>query len=409
MITANSNYQKLSSSYLFVEITRRINEFTATKTHSQIIRLGIGDVTLPLTPSIIEALHQGIEDMATSKNFKGYGPENGYLFLRKAMAQREYGDLPVDIDEDDIIVSDGAKCDVANFQELFSQDITIAIPDPVYPVYVEANVMAGRTGEFSKGRYKGLTYLDAHMENDFLPPPPSEKNIALIYLCFPNNPTGAVADHALLTKYVNYALEHKALLLFDAAYCHYIAKESTLPRSIFEIPGATKCAVEFRSLSKTAGFTGLRCACTVIHDDCRIFSSKSEEIPLKPLWLRRQSTKFNGVAYPIQRAAQGAYSEQGWHEIQGQIAYYMKNAEIIRKAFSPLPDYSVYGGVHAPYIWIETKHDSWELFTRLLHETSVVVTPGAGFGQNGAHAIRISAFNDREKVTMACSRITERL
>jgi LL-diaminopimelate aminotransferase len=406
MIKVNPHYSKLKASYLFVNIAKKVKEFTEANPDKSIIKLGIGDVTLPLSKTVIKAFHQGVDEMAQDGSFRGYGPEKGYGFLREAIAQGDFASRGVTIDPDDIFVSDGSKCDTGNFQELFDGDITIAIPDPVYPVYVDTNVMAGRTGEAVDGRYEGLVYLEGNEENGFVPGTPKEK-VDLIYLCFPNNPTGATATKEQLQAWVDYAREHKALILFDAAYAAFITDES-IPRSIYEIPGAKEVAVEFRSFSKTAGFTGTRCAYTVIPKECQVYDQSGQAVALKPLWNRRHSTKFNGVSYPVQVAAASVYSPEGQAETKELVAYYMENARLIREKMESL-GYKVTGGKNSPYIWVYSGIDSWEIFDKLLNEAAVVTTPGSGFGKAGEGYIRISAFNHREKVIEALERIEKAL
>ncbi len=402
MIYINPHYQKLQSSYLFSQIAKIMQEEQEKNPDLTIIKLGIGDVTKALLPSIISAFHKGVDEMAKDSTFRGYGPEQGYEFLRTKIANHDFKEKGIAISAEEIIISDGSKCDVGNFQEIFSTDIKVAVPDPVYPVYIDTNVMAGRSNTYKNNRYEGLTYLVGTKENDFIPPPPTEKT-DLLYLCFPNNPTGVVATHKQLKAYVDYALENDALLLFDAAYCEYITEKS-LPQSIFEIQGAKKCAVEFRSFSKTAGFTGVRCAYTIIPNECRAFNAKNEPIPLRDLWLRRHTTKSNGVSYPVQKAATAVYSPEGKLQIQERITYYMENAQMIRNAMLK-KNIKVYGGINAPFIWIDAKENSWELFRKILTKTGVVTTPGSGFGKCGEKFIRISAFNHRENVEEALKRL----
>lgn len=405
MIRANENYSKLKASYLFSDIAKRVNEYQAENPEAHIIRLGIGDVVKALVPAVIKGFHQGVEEMAKDATFRGYGPEQGYLFLREKIAENDYHAQGADISPDEIFVSDGAKCDTGNFQELFALDIKVAIPDPVYPVYLDTNVMAGRTGGFEAGRYNGIVYMDCLKENHFLPELPREK-VDLIYLCFPNNPTGATATKGELKVWVDYARENKALILFDAAYEAYI-RDPDLPRTIYEIEGAREVAVEFRSFSKTAGFTGTRCGFTVVPRDCMIYASTGEKISLHSMWNRRHTTKFNGVSYPVQRATEAVYSEEGKGQIKEQIAYYLNNADVIRKTIESL-GFDYVGGKNSPYIWVDGKgRDSWEFFNLLLTQASVVCTPGAGFGRCGRHYIRISAFNKLENVTLAMERIKE--
>ena len=407
MIRANDNYSKLQSSYLFADIADRINTYQAQNPEVKVIRLGIGDVTQALAPAVIKAFHQGVDEMADDATFRGYGPGPGYPFLREKISENDFQARGIDIQADEIFVSDGAKCDNGNFQELFATDIKVAIPDPVYPVYLDTNVMAGRTGEFEAGRYKGIVYMDCLKEKGFLPELPKEQ-VDLIYLCFPNNPTGSTVTKEELKVWVDYARENKSLILFDAAYESYIRDES-LPKSIYEIEGAREVAVEFRSFSKTAGFTGTRCGFTVVPKDCMIYSSKGEKISLHALWYRRQTTKFNGVSYPVQKAAEAIYSEEGKAQIKAQIAYYLNNADLIAKTMKELGlDYV--GAGNSPYIWIDGNgRDSWEFFDMLLNKASVVCTPGAGFGRCGQEYIRISAFNSLENVSLAMERIKEAL
>lgn len=397
MIKINNHYQKLQASYLFVEIARRVKEHSPAK---ELIKLGIGDVTLPLTPSVVKAFHEGVDDLSRSETFQGYGPEQGYAFLREAVAESCYDSRDCRISPEDIFISDGAKCDTGNFQELFAGDIRIAVPDPVYPVYVDTNVMAGRTGAAQDGRYENLIYIEGTPENDFVPSPDSIPAADLVYLCFPNNPTGSAATKDQLKAWVDWALGRGALILFDAAYEAFIT-DPALPRSIYEIPGAERCAVEFRSFSKTAGFTGVRCAFTVVPP-----AIEFDGVRLRDLWNRRQSTKFNGVSWPVQKAAAAACSPEGQNETGELIAYYLENAGIIRDAMQSR-GFKTWGGVNSPYIWVQTGENSWDTFDRFLKKADVVVTPGSGFGRMGEGFIRISAFNDRAKVEDAVSRISE--
>lgn len=407
MIRANENFNKLKASYLFSDIARRVAAYQQKNTQAEVIRLGIGDVTRSLAPAIIAGFHKGVDEMAKDSTFRGYGPEQGYEFLRQAIAENDFQKRNADISSDEIFVSDGAKCDTGNFQELFATDIKVAIPDPVYPVYLDTNVMAGRTGGFSDGRYKEIVYMDCCKENDFMPELP-EETVDLIYLCFPNNPTGSTVTKEELKKWVDYAKEEKALILFDAAYEAFV-RDDSLPRSIFEIEGANDVAVEFRSFSKTAGFTGTRCGFTVVPKTCMIYNSKGEKNSLHAMWNRRHSTKFNGVSYPVQKAAEAVYSEEGKTQIKEQIAYYLNNADIIGKTVGSL-GFEYAGGKNSPYIWIDGNgRDSWEFFDLLLSRASVVCTPGGGFGKCGKDYIRISAFNSLENVTIAMEKIKEAL
>ena len=402
MIRMNENYLKLQASYLFSDIAKRVAAFQEANPDKNIIKLGIGDVTRPLPRACIEAFHRAVDEMAEERSFRGYGPEQGYPFLREKIAARDFQSRGADIDADEIFVSDGAKCDTGNFQEIFSTDIRIAIPDPVYPVYLDTNVMAGRTGVFRDGRYQGVTYLESHRRNQFVPDLPEEP-VDLIYLCFPNNPTGATISKDRLKEWVDYAREHKAVILFDAAYERFIQDES-IPHSIYEVKGAREVAVEFRSFSKTSGFTGTRCALTVVPRSCVAYTADGTAKPLYDLWHRRHTTKFNGVSYPVQRAAEAVYSEEGQAQTEALIDYYLKNAALIRTKMTEF-GYACVGGKNSPYIWVESKTESWKFFDFLLQEAGVVCTPGAGFGKCGEGYIRFSAFNDYENVVQAMDRI----
>ena len=402
MIRINENYTKLVSTYLFSEVARRIETFRKSHPERQIVRLGIGDVTLPLTPAVVAAFQAAVSEMGNVATFHGYGPDFGYDFLRQAIAEGDFRARGAEVNEDEVFISDGSKCDTANIQELFADDIRIAIPDPVYPVYVDTNVMAGRTGPWRDGRYGGVIYLDCTEENGFVPDTPRSR-VDLVYLCFPNNPTGATITRAQLAAWVSYARASKALILYDAAYVSYIRDES-LPRSIFEIPGARECAIEFRSFSKTAGFTGTRCAFTVIPKECVAWDAEGEAHPLHELWSRRMSTKFNGVSYPVQRAAAAVYTPQGRKETRGLSDYYLVNAKIIRERMTSI-GFPCVGGVDSPYIWAQVNMDSWKFFDLLLDKAGVIVTPGAGFGACGEGYVRISAFNSLEKVELAMQKM----
>jgi len=406
MIRINENYLKLKSSYLFSDIAARLAAFQQRNPGKEIIKLGIGDVTRPLPNVCIEAFHRAVDEMAHEATFRGYGPEQGYGFLREAIAKYDFQPRGAMIDADEVFISDGAKCDTGNFQELFSSDITIALPDPVYPVYVDTNVMAGRSGPFVNGRYQGFVYLDGTEENGFVPEVP-DRHVDLIYLCYPNNPTGAVASKEQLAQWVDYAREEKALILFDAAYCAFI-RDDPVPRSIFEIEGARDVAVEFRSFSKTAGFTGTRCAYTVVPKTCMIYDSDGKAHSLNKLWGRRHSTKFNGVSYPVQRAAEAIYLGSGPAEVRALTDYYMENAAMIRRRMTDL-GYWCTGGDNGPYVWVNVKSDSWEFFDLLLHKANVACTPGAGFGRCGEGYVRLSAFNDRERLSIGLDRIAAAL
>jgi LL-diaminopimelate aminotransferase len=407
MIRANQHFEKLKASYLFSDIAKRVAEYQSENPDKEVIRLGIGDVTRALPDACIQGFHKGVDEMADDATFRGYGPEQGYDFLREKIAKFDFNNRGADIAADEIFVSDGAKCDCGNFQELFAQDIKIAIPDPVYPVYLDTNVMAGRTGIFEDGRYQGIVYLECTRENDFLPELPKEP-VDLIYLCFPNNPTGTTITKTGLKKWVDYARDNKALILFDAAYEAFIRDED-LPHSIYEIEGAQEVAVEFRSFSKTAGFTGTRCAYTVVPKACMVYDEAGEKVSLHALWNRRHCTKFNGVSYPVQKAVEAVYSQEGQIQVKALVSYYLKNAELIRLAMGEL-GFTFVGGDNSPYIWIDGQgRDSWEFFDLLLSKAGVVCTPGAGFGSCGQGYIRISAFNSRENVEKAMLRIAEAL
>lgn len=404
MIKINEHYLKLQSSYLFSEIARRVSAYQAAHPDKKIIKLGIGDVTRPLPEACIEAFHKAVDEMAGIETFRGYGPEQGYPFLREKIAEEDFQARGADIAADEIFISDGAKCDTGNIQEIFATDIKVAIPDPVYPVYLDTNVMAGRTGAFNDGRYDGIVYIELTRNNGFVPEPLKEK-VDLVYLCFPNNPTGAVITKSQLASWVDYARNNKALILYDAAYEAFL-RDDSLPRSIYEIKGAREVALEFRSFSKTAGFTGTRCAFTVVPKTCTAFAENGKEHSLHALWNRRHTTKFNGVSYPVQRAAEAIYGEKGKIQVKELIDYYLKNAALIRKEISAL-GFDCIGGENSPYIWVDGKTDSWAFFDMLLEKAGVVCTPGAGFGKCGEGYIRISAFNDYENVEEAMQRIKQ--
>ena len=402
MIRINEHYTKLKASYLFADIARRVAEFQQANPARSIIRLGIGDVTEPLPPVCVAALHAAADEMARRETFKGYGPDQGYAFLRDAIARHDYQARGCAIEPDEIFVSDGAKCDCGNIQEIFAADARVAIPDPVYPVYLDTNVMAGRTGCDRDGRYEGIVYLDSTPENGYAPALPSQP-VDLIYLCFPNNPTGAVATRDQLAAWVDYAKRHRAVILFDSAYETFI-RDPQIPHSIYEIAGARDVAIELRSFSKTAGFTGTRCAYTVVPKTLVASDAAGNAQPLHPLWYRRQSTKFNGVSYPVQRAAAAVYTDEGRQQTRALADFYLGNARLIRDALKRLGIPCI-GGENAPYIWANVGRDSWAFFDLLLTKAGVVCTPGAGFGRCGEGHVRISAFNSRENVTAALERI----
>jgi LL-diaminopimelate aminotransferase len=401
MIRINENYRKLVSSYLFSEINKRVAAFQAAHPERKIIRMGIGDVTRPLTPSIVKAFREGVDEMARPETFKGYGPDLGYDFLREPAAAVDFRARGADIAADEIFISDGSKCDTGAIQELFAQDLHIAIPDPVYPVYVDSNVMAGRTGPFRQGRYGGLIYLDCTEDNGFVPDPP-RSHVDLVYLCFPNNPTGAVITRRQLEAWVAYARQSRALILYDAAYESFI-RDPSLPHTIYEVPGAREVAIEFRSFSKTAGFTGTRCAYTVVPKDCAAWDADGGTHALHDLWARRMATRFNGVSYPVQRAAAAVYTPEGQREARELSDFYLANARLIRGRLAAL-GWPVTGGENSPYLWMRTGTDSWKFFDALLAQAGVVCTPGSGFGRCGEGYVRLSAFNDLAKVEAAMDR-----
>lgn len=406
MLKVNEHYLKLQASYLFSDIAKRVAAFQSKNPEREVIKLGIGDVTNPLPAACVAAFHKGVDEMATAGGFRGYGPEQGYDFLREAIAKNDFQARGASVEADEIFVSDGAKCDTGNIQELFAVDARIAIPDPVYPVYLDTNVMAGRTGDFKDGRYEGIVYLESTAANNYVPDLPKEP-VDLIYLCFPNNPTGSTITREQLKVWVDFARDSKALILWDAAYEAFI-RDPQLPHSIYEIEGAREVAIEFRSFSKSAGFTGTRCAYTVVPKECMAFDAKGNRQPLHPLWNRRHCTKFNGVSYPVQRAAEAVYSDEGKAQCTALIDGYLANAKIIGKAMAEL-GFQYVGGDNAPYIWIQGKRDSWEFFDLLLNEAGVVCTPGAGFGKCGQGYIRLSAFNSEANVVKAMERIREAL
>jgi LL-diaminopimelate aminotransferase len=410
MALVNENYLKLPGSYLFSEIARRVNQFKANNPEADIIRLGIGDVTRPLPPAVVEAMQKGVEEMGSAETFRGYGPEQGYQFLIEKIIENDFTPRGVELSVDEVFVSDGAKSDTANFQELFGIDNIMAVTDPVYPVYVDSNVMAGRTGKFNseKGQYENIVYLPCTEENGMKPSLP-ETRVDMIYLCYPNNPTGMTLSKEELKQWVEYARENRSILLFDAAYEAFIQEEG-VPHSIFEIEGAREVAVEFRSFSKTAGFTGTRCAYTIVPKEVKVYDSKGEAHSLNQLWLRRQTTKFNGASYPVQAGAVAVFSEEGKRQIKETIDYYMENARIIREGLQDA-GYTVFGGVNAPYIWMKTPNNmgSWEFFDKLMNDAHVVGTPGAGFGSNGEGYFRLTAFGSRENTLQAINRIKTRM
>jgi len=408
----NDHYLKLQAGYLFPEIARRVRLYTEAHPEAKVIRMGIGDVTEPLPPAIIKAMHDAVDDMGRRETFHGYGPEQGYAWLREKIAEHDFQSRGCEVAADEIFVSDGSKCDTGNMLDILAAGPgvnTIAVLDPVYPVYVDTNVMAGNTGAATEnGRYKGLIYLPVTAENNFTPDIPQQR-VDLIYLCYPNNPTGAVADRSTLTQWVNYARANNALILFDAAYEAFIT-DSEIPHSIYEIPGARDVAIEFRSFSKNAGFTGTRCGFTVVPKSLQGRVADGSKVDLHRLWTRRHTTKFNGVSYIVQRGAEAAYTSEGKAQIQQLVHFYLDNARIIREALMEL-GLSVYGGVNAPYVWIKTPDNmtSWDFFDQLLNETHIVCTPGSGFGASGEGYIRLSAFNSQANVVEAMQRLARKL
>jgi LL-diaminopimelate aminotransferase len=411
MFSLNSNYLKLKAGYLFPEIARRVKEFSEAHPDaaSKLIRCGIGDVTEPLPLAVRQAMHAAVDEMGTREGFHGYGPEQGYAFLREAIVAHDYRAKGIEVSEEEVFISDGSKCDGGNILDILGTDNRIAVMDPVYPVYVDTNVMAGHTLEAAPdGAYGGITYLECTAENHFVPEAPddSEEKIDIIYLCYPNNPTGAVASRANLEKWVAYARAHGSLILFDAAYEAYIS-DPAIPHSIYEIPGARECAIEFRSFSKSGGFTGVRCAFTIVPKELMGSTLAGDRKPLHPLWHRRFTTKFNGVSYITQRGAAALYSEQGRTEVKALLQHYMGNAAILREAVTAA-GLTVYGGVNAPYLWVKgpSGEKSWQIFDRFLKDFNVVVTPGSGFGRAGEGYFRISAFNSRENIIEVAKRLS---
>ncbi len=407
VVKINENYLKLKSSYLFVEVARRETEFRKANPDADIIKMGIGDVTKPLVPAVIEAFHAAVDELADAETFMGYGPEQGYEFLAKAIIENDYNNYGIDLDTSEVFISDGAKSDTANIQDIFGIDNKIAVTDPVYTVYVDTNVMAGRTGEMKDdGMYEGLTYIKCNAENGFVPELPSEP-VDIIYLCYPNNPTGTTLTKDQLKVFIDYAKENKAIILFDAAYVAFIT-EDDVPHSIYEIEGAKEVAIDFKTFSKTAGFTGTRCAYTVVPKELKGYDSEGNEVEINPLWNRRQTTKFNGASYPVQKAAEATFSPEGQKQIEEIIEYYMENAQIIRESLTDI-GLDVYGGVSSPYIWVKTPNnmDSWDFFDLLLNEANVIGTPGSGFGPSGEGYLRLTAFNTLENTKEAMDRISK--
>ena len=409
MIKINENFLEMQDSYLFSTIAKKVAEYTKANPDKEVIKLGIGDVTRPIVPACIEAMHRAVDEIGTKEGFRGYGPEQGYDFLRKAIVQNDYKARNIDIEEDEVFVSDGAKCDCGNIVDIFSQNNKVAITDPVYPVYLDTNVMSGRGGKYNKEKeiYENIVYLPVTAENNFKPELPKER-VDMIYLCFPNNPTGTVLSKEDLKKWVDYAKENKSIILYDAAYEAFIEEEN-IPHSIYEVEGAKDVAIEFKSYSKTAGFTGVRCAYTVVPKKLKGYTENGEEVSLNRLWNRRTCTKFNGVSYVVQRAAEATYSEEGKKQIKENIDYYKENARIIKEGLEKA-GFKVYGGVNSPYIWLKVPEGmtSWEFFDKLLNEVNIVGTPGSGFGPHGEGYFRLTAFGTRENTLKAIQRLSER-
>ena len=406
MAQINEHYLKLRAGYLFPEIARRVSTFCQAHSDARVIRLGIGDVTEPLPPAVVEAMHRAVDEMGRRESFRGYGPEQGYGFLREAICQHAYTDRGLDVAADEIFVSDGSKCDTGNILDVFGTDNVVAVTDPVYPVYVDTNVMVGRTGEADgQGRYAGLVYLPVTAENQFVPPLP-DRPVDLVYLCYPNNPTGTVATADTLRQWVEYARAQRAVILFDAAYEAYV-RDAGIPRSIYEIAGAREVAIEFRSFSKDAGFTGTRCAWTVVPKELVGTTAGGQTAAIHPLWLRRHATRFNGVSYVIQRGAEAVFSRSGSAQVRGLVDFYLANARRLREGLQEAA-ITVYGGRNAPYVWLKTPRGmgSWDFFDQLLERGHLVGTPGSGFGASGEGYFRLSAFNSRENVEEAVDRFT---
>ncbi len=409
MTRVNEHYLKLKSGYLFVEIARRVTAFQETHAEARLIRLGIGDVTQPLPPAVVRALHDAVDDMTRAETFKGYGPETGYEFLAELIAAHDFGARGVKIGVDEIFVSDGGKQDSGNIQEIFAPDAIVALCDPVYPVYADSNVMAGRAGAAdASGRYAGFVYLACVAENDFQPPLP-DRRVDLIYLCYPNNPTGAVMTRETLARWIAYARANESVILYDAAYESYI-RDADIPHSIYEVDGAREVAIEFRSFSKSAGFTGTRCAYTIVPKELQGRTDGGERVSLNALWLRRQSTKFNGAPYVIQKGAAAVYSPDGQKQVRALVDFYLENARIIREGLAAI-GLTVYGGRNAPYIWVKTPGamTSWDFFQKLLDEAHVVSTPGSGFGPSGEGYLRLTGFGQRAQTEEAVERLRTRL
>ena len=406
MALVNEHFLKLQSNYLFSDIAKKVNSFKITHPKNKIIRMGIGDVTQPLAPAVIEAMHKAVDEMAHKETFHGYGPEQGYSFLIDAIIKNDYESIGVFIEPSEVFISDGAKSDCGNIGDMLRHDNSIGVTDPVYPVYIDSNVMAGRTGVCIDGKWSDVVYIPCTEENDFIPQLPFQR-VDIIYLCYPNNPTGTTLTKEELKKWVNYALENEAIIMYDSAYEAYI-KDSNVPHSIYEIKGAKKVAIEFRSFSKTAGFTGVRCGYTVVPKELNAFTLKGEMASLNKLWLRRQCTKFNGTSYITQRGAEAIYSPEGKKQVRATIDYYMQNAKIMKEGLEQC-GLKVYGGTNAPYLWVKAPGGltSWKFFEKLLYEVYIVSTPGVGFGPSGEGYLRLTAFGDREDTIEAIERIKQ--
>ncbi len=405
----NENFLELQDSYLFSTIAKKVAEFTKKNPEKKIIKLGIGDVTRPIVPAVIDAMHKAVDEMGTPKGFKGYGPEQGYEFLRKAIVDNDYKKIGIDISENEVFVSDGAKCDCGNIVDIFSKDNIVAITDPVYPVYLDTNVMSGRSGKYNKEseKYENIVYLPVTQENNFKPQIPKTK-VDIIYLCFPNNPTGTVLTKEDLKEWVDYAKNNNSIILYDSAYEAFITQKD-IPHSIYEVEGAKEVAIEFRSFSKTAGFTGIRCGYVVIPKQVSGYTKENKKIELNKLWNRRTCTKFNGVSYITQRAAEATYSVEGRKQIEENIKYYMENAKIIKEGLEKMR-FKTYGGTNSPYVWLKVPDNmtSWEFFDKLLEEVNIVGTPGSGFGPHGEGYFRLTAFGTRENTIEAIERMAKK-
>ena len=408
MVRINENFLELQDSYLFSTIAKKVAEFQKNNPDKEVIKLGIGDVTRPIVPAVVSAMHEAVNEVGTNSNFRGYGPEQGYEFLRKKIVENDYEKRGVNIDIDEVFISDGAKCDCGNIVDIFGIENKVAITDPVYPVYLDTNVMSGRSGKYNKenGKYENIVYIPITESNNFKPELPEEK-VDMIYLCFPNNPTGTTLSKNELEKWVKYAKENKSVILYDSAYEAFIS-EDDIPHSIYEIQGAKDVAIEFRSFSKTAGFTGLRCGYVVVPKALKGYSKDGNEVSLNKLWNRRQCTKFNGASYIIQKGAEAVYSEEGQKQIKENIAYYMENARIIKKGLNDA-GFVTYGGINSPYVWLKVPNGmtSWEFFDKLLNEANVVGTPGVGFGNCGEGYFRLTAFGTKENTIKAIERIAK--